>query len=172
MGRLPGRRRAHRAAPWRPPAAAHGRASTIRESRGPAARSSRTQRWRARSAGRHSAITSSASALARDQRSPRCMLALVSIKTAIRAGLRRRGSSEPPAGGTAGRTRTPAGTSAAARRRSRSRWSSRLRRVSRGGDGERNISELNGTSPLRRPADQVEHDRGRDRQRRRGHRAA
>ena len=38
-------------------------------------------------------------------------------------------------------------TRAAARKSSRSKWSSRLRRVSRGGVGDRNISELNGTSP-------------------------
>jgi len=36
--------------------------------------------------------------------------------------------------------------SAAARRMSRRTWSSRLRFESRGGVGERNISELNGTS--------------------------
>ena len=36
---------------------------------------------------------------------------------------------------------------AEARKRSKSKWSSRLRRVSRGGEGDRNISELNGTSP-------------------------
>jgi hypothetical protein len=37
---------------------------------------------------------------------------------------------------------------AVARRSRRNHWSRRFRRVRRGGVGERNIKELNGTSPL------------------------
>ena len=94
------------------------------------------------------------------------MLALVST-AATRRLLDVAEVSRPPARRN-GRAKAKASRPRAAARRSRrSQLSSRLRRVSRGGDGVRNMSELNGTSPLRRPADQVEHDRRGDRQQRR-----
>ena len=76
------------------------------------------------------------------------MLALVSIKRAIR-----RCSTSPKSNWAAWRRNGLANAnaskeSAAARSKSKSQLSSRLRRVRRGGVGDKNMSELNGTSPL------------------------
>jgi len=75
------------------------------------------------------------------------MLALASISTATRWR-----SLSPTSSRAAcrrnGRANAAASRQSAAPRNSRSStWSSRLRRVSRGGVGVRNINELNGTSP-------------------------
>ena len=61
---------------------------------------------------------------------------------------RRRNRGGPPGEETAGQTQTPGGPARPPASRSKSQLSSRLRRVSRGGVGVRNMSELNGTSPL------------------------
>ena len=102
----PGRR----AAPGRPPGAAPGRARPTRGSPGRAAWSGRRRRRRARRSARNRRRPGAACALAFVQRSPRRRLALVSTRTAVR---RWRVLAEvpaaPPRGGTAGRTRTPAG---------------------------------------------------------------
>ena len=102
------------------------------ESRGAAAGRRRRRRRPVGRPGRQSSMTLPAIAFARVQRSPRHMLALVSISTAIRrwwisprsscAASRRNGR----ANAKASRHRT------AARSKSRSKWSRRLRRVSRG----------------------------------------
>ena len=75
------------------------------------------------------------------------MLALVSISRATR---RRSTSPNPRRAAWRRNGRANANASrhrAVARSSSSSKWSSRLRRVRRGGVGVRNISELNGTSP-------------------------
>ena len=100
------------------------------------------------SAGRASATAARARAFALAQRSPRRRLALVSIRTRSR-----RRSTSPKFRLAASRKNglenaRASNASAEALSRSRKMLSSRLRRVSRGGVGARNIRELKGTSPF------------------------
>ena len=139
--------RAGRAAPGRRPGAARGRASPIRRSSAAAASRRRTRRRPVdRPAGTRRSLPRPAPGARSRGRRGACSRWCRSAGRP--AAARRRRSSSRAAWRRNGRANARASRHrAAARSRSRSKWSRRLRRVSRGGEGERNMSELNGTSP-------------------------